>query len=484
MIRSTATLLCLFAVSGSLHAQDATPAPLRASAENATMLNDVLKSTATHYPRVLAARAAIEEKQADTLAANGVFDPRLDGGLFSRLGGYYDGSAGDVGFFQNMPFMGAEIFADYSVSTGSFPVYEDGLVTSDFGQARVGVALSLLRDRDIDDRRFGVAKAELQVELAESAFVAEQISTLQRAYVAYAQWLISAEILAAYESLLDVAVVRGSALRRQAEAGDVAEILVVENDQAVLQREGLVIEAQRQLDLAAERLSLFLRDEDGVVLFPRFDPDIAIPLQDENFLDQPQELLIERALVRRPDINIANTLQAQFRLERRAAENLAKPMLDLRVYSARDLGDGPIRRQGTDAVADLTFSIPLQTRTARGRAAAAEARLSAVGYELKLIIDEAKRDLRLALVNLRATSELKEVALGELVLAQRLAEAEQRQFEAGTSDYFRLNVRERSLGEAQLKRWQAELNHQIALANYFAISIDREVLWGNAEGIQ
>jgi hypothetical protein len=36
----------------------------------------------------------------------------------------------------------------------------------------------------------------------------------------------------------------------------------------------------------------------------------------------------------------------------------------------------------------------------------------------------------------------------------------------------------------QPKRWQAELNHQIALANYFAISIDREVLWGNAEGIQ
>ena len=484
MIRSTLLLLGLLYLSGALQAQDSTLEPLRASAERATLLNDVLKSTAANFPRVLAAQAAIAEKKADTLAANGAFDPRVDGGLFSRLGGYYDGSAGDVGFFQNMPFMGAEIFADYTVSTGSFPVYEDSLVTSDFGQARVGFALSLLRDRDIDDRRFGVAKAELQVELAESAFIAEQIGTLQQAYVAYAQWLISAEILAAYESLLNVAVVRGTALRRQAEAGDVAEILVVENDQAVLQREGLVIEARRQVDLAAERLSLFLRDEDGVVLFPRFDPELAIPVQDESFLDQPQSLLIERALARRPDIAIANTLQSQFRLERRAAENLAKPLLDLRVYSARDLGDGPIRRQGTDAVADLTFSIPLQTRTARGRAAAADARLAAVSYELKLIVDEARRDLRLALVNLRATSELKEVALNELGLAQRLAEAEQRQFEAGTSDYFLLNVRERSLGEAQLKRWQAELNHQIALANYFAISIDRLVLWGNAEGIQ
>jgi outer membrane protein TolC len=103
-----------------------------------------------------------------------------------------------------------------------------------------------------------------------------------------------------------------------------------------------------------------------------------------------------------------------------------------------------------------------------------------VGYELRLLIDEAKRDLRLSLVNLRATTELKEVALRELAVAQRLAEAELRQFEAGTSDYFLLNVRERSLGEAQLRRWQAELNHQVALANYYGVSMNREVLWGES----
>ena len=65
-------------------------------------------------------------------------------------------------------------------------------------------------------------------------------------------------------------------------------------------------------------------------------------------------------------------------------------------------------------------------------------------------------------------------------MAQRLAEAELRRFEAGTSDYFLLNVRERSLGEAQLKRWQAELNHRVALANYYGISMDRKVLWGES----
>lgn len=457
---------------------------LRALSPAPTLLGDVLRSTAKNFPSVLAARAAIDEKRAESLAANGVFDPRVDGGVYSRLGGYYDGSAADVGFYQSMPMLGAEVFADYSLSGGDFPIYEDQLVTTDFGQARVGIALSLLRDRDIDDRRFGVAKAALAEQIAESALLAEQIGVLQDAFIAYSRWLISAEILTAYEELLSIAQVRATALTRQVEAGDVAEIVLVENEQALLQREGLVVEAQRQVRLAGERLSLYLRDEDGVVLLPAFDSSLSIPEFDESFVNAPEQSLVDQALRNRPDIAIANTLKEQFRLERRLAENLAKPQLDLRVYSARDFGEGVRRRQGTDAVADITFSVPLATRTARGRAAAADARMVSVAYELRLIVDEATRDLRLSLVNLRATAQLKDVALRELQVAQRLAEAEQRQFEAGTSDYFLLNVRERSLGEAQLRRWQAELNHQVALANYFAISINQEVLWGEVAPAQ
>jgi outer membrane protein TolC len=452
----------------------------RAMAVEPTTLNAVLRSSARHFPSVQAAQAAIAEREGNLLAAEGVFDPRVDGGLYSRLGGYYDGTAADVGFYQSVPFMGAEVFADYSVSGGDFPIYEDQLVTTDFGQARVGVALSLLRDREIDDRRFAVSKAELETRMAEFGLLAEQIDILQQAYIAYARWLISAQLLLAYDELLNIAVVRGAALERQVEAGDVAEILLVENEQAVLQREGLVVESRRQVHLSAERLALFLRDDQGVVVFPNYDQSLVMPVQDEGFLDTPEEELIEQALLNRPDIAVAKTLQSQFRLEKRIAENLAKPRLDFRVYSARDFGSGTLRRQGTDTIADISFSIPLAIRTARGRAASADARLTGVGYELRLLIDEAKRDLRLSLVNLRATTELKEVALRELAVAQRLAEAELRQFEAGTSDYFLLNVRERSLGEAQLRRWQAELNHQVALANYYGVSMNREVLWGES----
>ncbi|MFK7863331.1 MAG: TolC family protein [Pseudohongiellaceae bacterium] len=450
----------------------------RLVSEQVTNLADVLRSAAEFYPSIQAAQAAIAEQEAEFLAANGAFDPRVDGSAYSRLSGFYNGTASSAGVYQAMPFMGAELFADYSVSGGTFPVYEDQLVTTDTGQARIGFALSLLRDRDIDDARFAVKKAELETEIAEFDLFAQQIQVLQQAYITYAGWLISAHLLEAYEELLEVAEVRGEALERQSAAGDVAEILVIENDQAILQREGLVVEARRQVQLSAERLALFLRSEDGLPVYPRYDISLSMPDGDEDFLDQPVALLIDQALENRPDIAVAKTLQQQFRLERKIAENMLKPQLDFRLYTARDFGDGSITRMGTDTIADISFSIPLETRAARGKIASADARLLGVGYELRLIIDQAERDLRLSLVNLKATSELQDVAVQELQVAQVLADAEARQFEAGTSDYFLLNVRERMLGEAQLRRWQAELNHQIALANYYGISMNMPILLG------
>jgi outer membrane protein TolC len=448
----------------------------RAISQEATQLVDVLRSAVEYYPSINSAQAGIQAREADILAANGAFDPRVDGSLNSRLSGFYDGTASGAGVYQAMPFLNAEIFADYSVSGGNFPVYEDQLVTTDLGQARIGMSLSLLRDRDIDDRRFAVKQAELQTNIAEFELRAQEIGILQQAYISYATWVISARLLEAYQELLEVAEVRGDALTRQADAGDVAEILVVENQQAILQRESLVVDARRQLNLSAERLTLFLRNPFGEPIYPLYAPNLAIPASDESFLDQPVSLLVDAALDNRPDIAIARTLQQQFRLEKRIAENLAKPQLDFRVYSGRDFGDGSLTRMGTDTIADITFSIPLETRTARGKIASADAKLLGLSYDLRLIIDQAERDLRLSIVNLRATSELQDVALQELEVAQILADAEARRFEAGTSDYFLLNQRERMLGEAQLRRWQAELNHQIALANYYTISMTMPLL--------
>jgi len=477
---SVLAALLLFLLSGSGYAQE-----FRITADQPTQLADVIRSTSQFYPSIQAAQARIREKQADSLAATGAFDPRIDGGVSSRLGGFYDGSAGGAGLYKNLPILGAQIFTEYAISDGSFPVYEDRLVTANTGEARVGLALSLLRDRDIDNDRFALLKARLETDIAGLGLENERIAIYQQAYIAYTRWLISARLLGAFNELLDVALVREEALERQVSSGDVAEILLIENEQAILQREGLVVDANRQVELSAERLSLFLRSGEGLPVYPAYDDSLTVPVDAEEFLDLPVSQIVELALENRPDIAAAKILQEQLQLEILLAENLAKPQLDLKFYSARDFGNAPDNRLGTDHVVELSFSIPLETRTARGKRASANERLIGVGYDLRLLIDEAERDMRSSLVNLRATSELKNVALRELEVAQTLADAEARRFEAGTSDYFLLNVRERMLGEAQLRRWQAELNHQIALANYYGISMNLpiidEVLEGTAE---
>lgn len=464
--------LTLLFVASIVVAQDNT----REIADSQTSLADVILSTERFYPTIQAARARIEQTQGDLLSATGAFDPRIDGGLSSRLSGFYDGTAGSTGFYQSLPFLGAEVFSEYSLSGGSFPVYEDELTTANNGEARLGFAISLLRDRDIDDERFEVLKAELETDIAGLDLEFEKIAIFQEAYIAYARWLISARLLEDYQELLDVAETRGEALERQVDAGDAAEILLIENEQAILQREGLVVDARRQAEVAAEALSLFLRNEQGLPVYPVYDDSLEIPIDEETFLNQPVSQLVNQALANRPDIAAARVVQEQLQLEIQLAENLAKPQLDLKFYSANDFGAGSDSLQGIDNRVELSFSIPLQTRTARGRRASATARLMEVGHDLRLLIDQAERDMRASLVNLRATSELKDVALRELEVAQALADAEARRFEAGTSDFFLLNVRERMLAEAELRRWGADLNHQIALANYYGISMNLPVI--------
>ncbi len=42
--------------------------------------------------------------------------------------------------------------------------------------------------------------------------------------------------------------------------------------------------------------------------------------------------------------------------------------------------------------------------------------------------------------------------------------------------FFQLNLREQAVAQAELKRWQADFDHQVALANYYGVSMNLESL--------
>lgn len=460
-------------VSGAALAQGDNDTVARGFDPEATSLQRVMESALRHFPLIQAARQNIREREAQVLAAQGAFDPSIDSSVNARLTGFYDGNSVQSMFNQAFPDMNASVFAGYRRAGGSFPSYDGGDDTLDRGELRMGVALSLLRDRDIDERRLRLWRADIEQDAEALRLLSVQVDTLRDAYVSYAAWVFSARLLTAFESLLQIAVTRGEAITRQVEAGESAEILQVENDQAILQRRLLVVDARRQMESAAQQLAVFLRDDSGRSMMPRYEAGLELPLEAEagaqpDFDPRTLDAIIDR----QPEIRIADLVLQQEELERRQAENQARPKLDLRVYAARDFGNGALSLRGNDGVADIVFSVPLQTRSADGRAAAAQARMASVRDEVRFLRDQLETALQVALINVRTTAELEQLAQQELVLAETLASAEVRRFETGLSDFFLLNQRERSVAEADLKLWQAHLSHQQALANLSALSLD------------
>jgi len=160
----------------------------------ATELADVLNSVQLHFPLIKAAQAEIRGQDALVRAAQGAFDPVIEGSYKNRLSGFYDGTSMSSYYRKRFPAFGAEVFAGYSSSSGNFPVYEDDLATSNDGQSRVGLSLSLWRDRDFDNLRYDTASSRVDRLISQYQLQQELISVLQDAYIAYAQWLQAARL--------------------------------------------------------------------------------------------------------------------------------------------------------------------------------------------------------------------------------------------------------------------------------------------------
>ena len=173
--------------------------------EPVTTLNDVLESVQEHFPLIKAAQAEIISREALVQAAQGAFDPVLEGSYKNRLSGFYDGSSVESFYRKRIPGFSAEVFAGYRRSSGNFPVYENGLATNNDGESRFGVSFSLLRDRDFDELRYKTRTAEVDVQSQRFALQQEMLNTLQQAYIAYAQWLQAARLLGDYTELMTIA---------------------------------------------------------------------------------------------------------------------------------------------------------------------------------------------------------------------------------------------------------------------------------------
>lgn len=459
MIRVIALSLAaaMLAAGISVAALASEEAPPTAKVEPLT-LTEVLRVSSRFSPQIVEALARIRQAQGRSLTAEGAFDTVFDVDIGERTLGYSDASS--IGTRAILPL----------ASNGGF-LYGG---TNRAGELKFGGLYALLRDRLVDERRTRRTLAASDLNIAQFEAVAVAIGVQRRTIGAYQTWVAAGLRLRAYRELLELAENRRGALARQVELGARPEILLAENDQNIVRRRALVVRAEQEFESAANALSLYYRNDEGQPL--KVDSS-RLPTESSALFG----LEVERSgpPEARPDFQtlLARIDQSVARLA--LAENDLRPRLDFRAEVGRDIGLsglGGWTRAPLETVVGLRFSMPLENRAAKGRVAEARAEINANDARQRFLRDQIATEVQGINIALNGAERLADAAEQERALAERLATAERRRFELGSSDFFLVNQREETATDARVRLIDAQARIGAARAELAAALADRRAL--------
>ncbi len=475
-------LLCAAPAAPAL-AQDIVPnaEPLDVALKTGPLLpEEVLRSSALTFPSILEAFEREAATRADQLAADGAFDLMLKGEYYDRLSGFYSGGFGKVEARQPLRPYGAEVFGSYRVSDGTFPTYENYNYTNNLGEAKVGALFSLLRNRDIDSRRFAIEDTRLAAAQAQFDVMLVRLNVQHEALRAYWRWVAAGEEIRVFEELLEIAEARQIGLTREVSEGARARIALTENEQNLLRRRTLLEQARRDFLVASNSLGFYLRGSDGQMVVPTRE---MLPDMNQFRAISPAEKL---ATLPTSEVVRARPELQTFRLAiERAANRVAlrqndlQPSLNASVELSRDfgqIGPGGPGFDSTDTVVGLTFSVPLQRRTARGAVQRAEAELRETELRQRRIADQITTEVSNILDNLSAALKIADLADAEVKQAKAMVQAERTRFRLGAGEFFLVNAREETAANAQIGAIRAELAGRLAEASYNAATMNLPAL--------
>ncbi len=434
-------------------------------------LEEVLRSVERHYPPLLAALQDRAVAAADVLAATGRFDLSLKSGYEGDYFGKYRNDIYRTGVEQATQFQGMTYFAGYQLGRGEFASYDGKLQTDLGGEWKAGFKLPLLRDRSLDARRAELQKARIGQRIADLGVDQQRLVILQMATRRYYEWVAAGLRHQVARSVLQVAEQRDGQLREAARLGQIPAVDVTDNQRAILTRRAQAIEAERGLQQASIELSLYYRDDSGAPALP--DPG-RLPAAFPALRDIDEQRLqddIELAWKRRPEIRRFREQRSQVEVDRKLAQNLLLPGVDLSMSFSSQLGERRVGRGPNDLIASLAFDLPAQRRVAKGRDLAALARIEQFDQRERFARDQIAAEVRDAYSALKAAYERARVLREEVDVARQLETAERVRFELGEGNLFLVNLREQATYETELRELAALTEYYRALALYeFAIA--------------
>jgi len=451
----------LVAMVGVLVAADWARPQSPTPGETPLTTTELLASVDRALPLLERARQDVAIAEGELREARGAFDLSFKASA-TTVRGFYDSERVSGMLEQPLTLLGLTTYGGYRLGRGVFAPYDGKLQTLSEGEFTGGVQLPLLRNRATDARRAGQQVGELGVEVASRGLDKARLTFFKQALSEYWDWVGAGQQLRVARDLLSLAEARDQQLADAITLGQIPAVERTDNRRAILQRRSALLLADRQLQMKAIDLSLYLRGPDGrpTRLAEQRLPTLPGPAPQP----EPDELeTVQRALERRPELKALRLKRAQQEVELRLAENTVLPTLDLFSEVSRDVGSGAASRAGEGFEAGVIFQLPFQRRKATGKTLQVRGKVAALDQELRWAEDEIRAEVQDALSALRAARDVLAVVSEELTVARELESLERDRFTLGDSTQFLVNLREVATADAALREVKARADQQKAL---------------------
>jgi outer membrane protein TolC len=437
----------------------------------------VKESALRHHPTVLAALDRLTAHEEATRGARGAFDTKVVSDYRRQTKGDYHTTVSRSFLVKPLGLANSKIYAgseQISNAEGRLsPVYNTGnpATTGQPGIYSVlGLQLSLWKNLLIDPNRAALKTAKYNLKIAESEKELTELEISKLGQLAYWEWVTAKKIKDVFEELLRNGETRNEFLDTRSKKGDVARILVTENEQYVASRRGSLQAAKERLLRAEYALSLFHRDDEGRPIIPRHD---------EAYEDYPSKLAlflenldlnssIEELMKKRPDLKNLSLNVEKTNIDLELAKQDLKPQIDVTTeYYDRTAENPNMPKDYLMVMAQV--SIPIERNLGNGNVGAARARKMVAEREMSLGLQTYKYNILALRQALQL--QLEQVAQAEIEFskARELVESETYKFKTGGGNLFLVNLREQTQANAEASFHEARLGFMSTLLTYQAL---------------
>ncbi len=437
----------------------------------------VKDSTLKYHPTVLAALERMRAGEEAITGARGAFDTKFVSNYKRQTKHDYNTTLSRSFLEKPLRIANSKIYAgaeQISNPNGQLsPIYNTGNpgTTGQTGNyAVIGLQASLWKNLTLDPDRAALKNAKYDAKIAKGKKELTILDVGRFGQLAYWEWVTAQKVKKIYEELLKNGEIRNEYLVVRQKKGDIAQILVTENEQYIASRKGSLQTAKERLLRAEYALSLFYRDENG---------EPIIPSSTESFEDYPTNLAvllekldlnsnIDELINKRPDmLNLALNVEKND-IDLELAKQDLRPQIDLTTeFYKRSEDHSNMPSEYLMVMAQVI--VPIERNLGNGNLAAARARKMVAQKEMSF----GRQSYKYEVMALRQSLylQLEQVTQSEIEFtkSKELVISEAYKLKTGGGNLFLVNIREQAQANAEASFHESRLAFMNTLLSYQAL---------------